>query len=95
MPLDLVKVERVDPCRTSNPRVTSYLVTGDTIEDQPRRLQVQTINDLRASLCARAKQTERLIWIGWKDSKYGRDIVTVRLDDSKFSYDEQPAERTV
>jgi hypothetical protein len=92
VPTDLIKVERVDPCRTVNPSVTSYVVTGETIEEQPRTVQFTTINDLKASLCSRAKQTERYVWIGWRDGRFqSKDIVTVTLDDSKLSPDDQPA----
>lgn len=89
MGLDLIKVERVDPCRTVNPNVTRYTVTGITVEEQPRTVQFGTVNDLKASLCARAKQTERYIWIGWMERRFStREIVSVKLDDSKFEHEE-------
>lgn len=92
MPTDLIRVERVDPCKTVNPQVTSYLVTGETVEETPRTVQFSTINDLKASLCSRARQLERYVWIGWRDGRFqSKDIVTVKLDDSKWGSDDQPA----
>lgn len=39
----------------------------------------QTLNPLKASLCERAAATQQPVEIVWKDGRYGRDIVTVRL----------------
>jgi hypothetical protein len=92
MPRDLVKVLRVDPCMTVNPQVTSYTVTGETVTAQPRHVQFQTINDLKASICSRGKQLERWVWIGWKDGRFNaKEIVTVELDDSRFVHADQAA----
>ncbi len=85
---ELVRVERVDPCPTVNPNVTTWTVTGETIEQYPRTVQFQTINDLKASICSRGKQLERLVWVGWRDSRFGvKDIVTAELDDSKWQHE--------
>lgn len=89
---ELVRVERVDPCPTVNPRVTSYLVTGETVEEQPRHVQFQTVNDLKASICSRSKPLKRLVWVGWRDGRFGaKEIVTVELDDSRFVHEDQAA----
>lgn len=89
---ELVRVERVDPWQTANPSVKGYTVTGATIEETPRTVQFHTINDLKASLCAVAAQKDRLIWIGWRDSRFGvKDIVTAELDDSRFQHEDKAA----
>ncbi len=88
MPLDLVRVERVDPWQTADPGVMGYTVTGATIEDQPRTVQFQTINDWKASICSVSAERGKLLWIGWKDSRFGvKDIVSVELDTSKFEHE--------
>lgn len=87
MPLDFVTIERVDPCKTANPSVTSYTITAKTVDEQPRTVQFGTISNWQAALCERAKATGQYVWIGSKDTRYGQDIVTITLDDSKFNYD--------
>ncbi len=85
---ELVKIERVDPCPTVNPKVISYMVTGETVELHPRTLQFQTINEWAASLCARGKQMERAVWIHYRSSQFGvKDIVAAELDTSKFEHE--------
>ncbi len=84
MPLDLVAVERVDPCLTANPQVTSFTVTGTTVEEQPRSVQFHTICQRRAALCDRAHTIGQHVWIYSKQSRYGYDIVKVETDASRF-----------
>lgn len=95
MPLDLVYVEHVGSVGTVNPAVTQHLVTGTTVEDHPRRLQMMTVNNLKAAACLRARAIGRHVWIGWKDSRYGPEIVTVQIDDTKFDPTNPPAEKVI
>jgi hypothetical protein len=83
-----VRVERVDPCPTVKPNVTSYLVTAVTIEEQPRTVQFQTIKALDASFCKETGKRGSYIWVWSKQSRYGWDIVKVAPDTSKFQHDE-------
>lgn len=78
MPIQVMTVERVDPCTTVNPSVTSYLVFGaDTTT--ALGLQVQTICAWRAALCSRALETQQPIRVTWADSRYGKKLVEVEL----------------
>ncbi len=86
---DLVRVERVDPCRTVNPSVMSYTVTGETIEDTPRTVQFQTANDWKAAVCSQAGKLKQLVWIGWRDTSFGHDIVTVEIDTTKWQHESE------
>lgn len=90
MPLELVKVERVE---SSSPPFTVY---GETVEDVPKPLKVHTWDALKASACQRAHATHRYVWIAWRDRRFGEcDIVSVKLDDSTFSDDDTPRERWI
>jgi hypothetical protein len=89
VPLDLVAVERVDPCMTANPQVTSFTVTGLTVEDQPRTVQFHTICQRRAALCERSTKIGQHVWIYSKQSRYGWDIVKVEPDASKFQHESE------
>lgn len=40
---------------------------------------VSTLSAFKAALCERACLTSRTVEIGWKDGRYGHDLVTVRL----------------
>ena len=92
MATDLVRVTRIDgPWRTADPSVEGYTVTGTTIEAAPRTLQVQTINYWMASVCERSIERNRLVWIAWRDTRWAKDIVTAREDDSKWQHDGQAA----
>jgi hypothetical protein len=65
------------------------LVRGWTVEEEPRLLTVRTLNAWNASLCKQAMGLKQLVWIGWKAGRYGaRDMVTAKLDDTKFQHDE-------
>ncbi len=84
---ELIKIERVDSWPTSEPGITGYTVTGETVEIEPRTLQFQTVNHWKASLCSQGKKTARLVWIGWRDTRYGHDIVTAELDTSRWEHE--------
>lgn len=96
MPLTLVRVDRVGSVETSNPHVRQYFIDAHTVDELPLIEHFVTLNSLRASLCQRGKDLGRYVWIAWKDGRYAtREIVTVKLDDSAFQYDAQPAEKAV
>lgn len=87
MPLDLVKVERVDPVPTSKPGCTNYTVTAITIEGTPRTVQYQTINEWKASICDQARKNKTAIWVTWKSSNFrSKDITTVSADDTRWRF---------
>lgn len=89
MPLDLIAIERIDPVQTANPRVTAFLITGEAMDVPRRHIQVETINEWKASICQRAKDAGQMVWVGWKDGRCrSKEIVTVKLDDTKFQHDE-------
>lgn len=86
MPRELVRVERVV---SGTPPFTIH---GETVEDRPKPLTVHTWDALKASACQRALETQRYVWMTWRDRHFGFcDLVTVRLDDSKWGSDDQPA----
>ena len=86
--LELLRVERVDPCRTINPKVTQYTITGKTVSDPPERRQIQTINALLASVCKRGVELQQDVFVTWKpDPKYGPQLRKAELDRTKFTHD--------
>ncbi len=82
--LELLRVERVDPCRTINPKVTQFTITGRTVSHPSETRQVQTIRPLLASLCDRVKGTDQAVWITWSLSVYGKSLVKAELDRTKY-----------
>lgn len=86
MALELVKVERVVPDR---PPFTIY---GTTIEDTPKFVKVETWDSLKASACRRGLETNRAVWMTWRDRHFGScQLVTVMIDETKWSHDAPPA----
>lgn len=86
MPLELVKVERVE---SERPPFTVY---GTTVEDTPKYVKVHTWDSLKASACRRGMETNRCVWMTWRDRHFGEcQLITVSLDDTKWSHDDQPA----
>lgn len=95
MPLDLIRVRRVDDYPTKRPGVTLFAVKGETVEESPRYMTLKTFKPLVAALCLRAAAVEQLVWIGWKDGRpepfsadKQADIVTCELDQTKFRYED-------
>ncbi len=87
---ELLRVERVDPCKTVNPSVTSWTITGETVELHPRTMQFHTIDPYLASMCSRGKQMERLVWVNWRSSRFGtKDIVMAELDNSRWVHESE------
>lgn len=85
---ELLRVSRVDPVITKNPKVTQYVVTGRTVDDPPRIRQVSTINAFLASTCKRGLELSRDVWIDWKaDDHFGPQLRRAELDETKFSHD--------
>jgi hypothetical protein len=88
MPIDLVRVERLDTWEGVAGSPTVWIVRGTTIEDRPFFRKMRTANPLYASLCDRALKTDRLVWVGWRDGRHGNlEMTTVRLDDTKFEHE--------
>lgn len=77
MPIDRVKVTKVLPLTTRKAGCTQYIV--DVESELGYLRQYETVSDLKASLCERAKATNCWVDLVWKDSKYGREIVSVEL----------------
>jgi len=80
LPIDRVIVDRVDAVPTVKPGCTSYTITANTVEDQPRRRQYQTVRELDASACQRSKELQIPIRIRWKRTNYGNDITRVEIE---------------
>lgn len=96
MPLYLVRVDHIGSVGTVNPQVRQYCISATTVDEAPRSVQFVTINTLRASLCERALKVGQLVWVMWKDGLHrSRDIVSVRLDDSRFDSSNPPAEKVI
>jgi hypothetical protein len=78
MPIDLVTIQRVDSVQTAKAGTMNYTITATTIEDRPRTVQYQTVNDWRASVCHQAIAPKRELWINWRSSNFkSKDIVGV------------------
>jgi hypothetical protein len=89
VPVELLRVERIDSWDSNASSHNVWLVRGWTVEEEPRLLTVRTLNAWNASLCKQSMDTKQLVWIGWKAGRYGaRDMVTAKLDDTKFQHDE-------
>lgn len=85
--LELWRILRVDPVQTINPNVIQFTITGEA-KGSIGAKQVQTINDMRASLCLRAKETDQLVWMKYRDDpKYGPTLLKAELDRTKFTHD--------
>ncbi len=84
--LELMRVESVTPCRTINPKVIQFTITGYATTGERR--QIQTINSLRASLARESIKTpDQLIWVKWREHpQYGPTLLTVELDRTKFQH---------
>lgn len=95
MPLQLIKVWHVSSQRTAKPGCTLHVVNGNTVDEISVPFQASTVHDLKASICQRGRETGRGVWIGWKDGRWGKEIVTVQFDDTAFNYDNPPAERVI
>lgn len=76
MPSDRIRVEHVDSTPTRKPGVTQHVITAE--DERGLTRQYETVNDFRASLCARWKN--RWITVVWKDSRWGRELVDVVND---------------
>lgn len=82
MPIELVRVERVDST------VPPFRIYGTTVEAKPRFVKVHTWCSLKATACQRAMQTGRLVRMTWVDRRFGVcDLKNVSLEDR----DDQPA----
>lgn len=87
MPIDLVTVERVQSMPTTKAGITSYLVTATTIEDHPRTLCFETINEWNASLCHQAVKAHSQLWITWKSNQFrSKDITKVEPDQTALRF---------
>lgn len=88
MPLDLVNVERIDSVKTGSPWVLSHTITGETVEENPRCVQFQTIDQWKAAICDRARAKHQGVWITWKDGRFRtKELIAVTLDTTKFQED--------
>lgn len=74
MPVMVVRVAKVTEhdLRSGGRRFEVWPVVGDGP-------MVSTFSPFKAALCERAAVTGRTVEIGWKDGRYGNDLVTVRL----------------
>lgn len=77
MPTDRVRVTKVLPMSTRRAGCTQYIIDVETELGWLR--QYETVSDFKASLCERAKARNCWIDLVWKDSRYGREIVSVEL----------------
>lgn len=85
MPLDLVRVERVDALPTVKPNLQQFTVIAYTVEDVPRVTHYTTVNALRASLCQAAVKSRAALWLTWRENAWGKDILRVETDDTSWS----------
>lgn len=82
-------MERIDACKTRDPLVTSYTITGTTIEAIPRMLAVQTVKPWAVAVCQRAQKQQCGVWLEWmRTHDWGNELIAVSLDDSKFTHEE-------
>lgn len=76
MPTTAFRVTHIDSAPTRQPGVTLHVVDGVRLADD-LPFQVRTVDDFKASLCARAQQLERPVSVLWRDCQYGKEIVHV------------------
>ncbi len=73
----VVRILKIEPLNTANPRVTDYIVVCDTLAHPPERVQYSTINAALAACCAWCLESEWPAQIGWKRTRFGLKIVSV------------------
>ena len=82
MPIDTIQVARVTQRwvgRHTRKQQRKYDIVAALPPGSSWAPQFETFNVLQASLCERAMLKGWSVRIGWKDSRYGREIVTVDL----------------
>lgn len=81
MPVDIIRVERVDSTPTVRSDLQRYLVTGRHADASLGGFQAYTLNAMRAALCECAHRLGAAVRITWKDGRmHTRDIVDVTLE---------------
>lgn len=85
MAIDLVTIQRVDSVPTAKAGTNSYTITATTIEERPRTVQYQTVNEWNASLCHEAIKTKRELWMTWHATNFkSKDLTKVEHDTSAW-----------
>jgi len=79
VPIEVVTVERVDRVPTQKPDCTQFLVVAHGIVAPYPLVRYQTLNQWIASLCERAKATERRLRVTWREHRFGRELVYVEM----------------
>ncbi len=75
--LEIVKIRKVTPISTSNPKVTEYVVEAETLASPPRLRQYSTINAHNAALCSWCEESEWPAQVSWKRTRFGLNLVAV------------------
>lgn len=78
MPTEVYKVASVRSWEARN-GVTRYDISLSGCDAGVPDTIVSTTNALRASMCQRALDTDARIAIGWRETKYGNEAITVVL----------------
>lgn len=73
---DLVRVFSVTQADTVNPDLKQFIIWATLIARPSESLQLQTLNAYAASLCYRAKETNRTIAVTWYPTRYGPTLKT-------------------
>lgn len=81
MPTATYRISAVYPVPTRQQGVTRYQVCATT--EQGAGIILDTVNPLRASLCERARDTNQPVEIGWRETKWGPELITVALVPSR------------
>lgn len=76
---DLVRVLSVTSGETRQPGLRQFIITTVKVARPDMCLQVQTVNDIAASLCQRAKDLNRPIALTHARTKYGRTLTAAHF----------------
>ena len=95
MPIDTIQVARVSQRWVGfSHRQRKYDVTAELPPGSSWAPTFETFDPLKATLCDRARIKGWSVQIGWKDSRYGREIVTVELVKETARVEVEAADRS-
>jgi hypothetical protein len=76
--VEIVNVRRITSVPTSTDWLRSHTVDAETLSAPSRLVQYTTVNKYLAELCDWGRQAEWPLEIAWRQSAFGREIVSVK-----------------
>lgn len=79
MVTDLVRVFHVSSQETLTPGLRLFVITANKVSRPDMCLQFETVSVYAASICQRAKETQRSVVVTWEKTRYGRTLMAAHL----------------